>query len=68
MQPSEVDTRPKTLSVAGAKAYAGLSEWRIRKLISDSDIIVRFDGTKILVDRASLDRWLDSLPSERATK
>lgn len=60
---TEVDTRPKTLSVAGAAEYTGMSTSRIRELVTNGDIASKRDGRRIHVDRESLDLFLDSLPS-----
>ena len=63
----EVDRRPRTLTLAGAADYSGISAWTIRRLALDNQIAAVRNGTKdkgtILVVRESLDLYLDSLPS-----
>ncbi|WP_228002188.1 hypothetical protein [Nocardia australiensis] len=58
-----VDLRPVTLDLEGAKAYTGLSKWRLETLLREEKITGRKEGTKNLYERASLDRYIKSLPA-----
>lgn len=60
-----VDLRPYSYSVEGATQAFGLSKWRVRQLIRDEKVAVRYDGAKLHILGDSLRRWIDSLPSER---
>ena len=62
---TEIDRRPKTLSIPGAMDYSGLSSDRLRRLVkADQIAAVRADGNgKLLIVRESLDLYLDGLPS-----
>lgn len=63
-----VDTTPYAHSLQGAMDYSGLSESRLRKLIRDDVLAVRYEGAKILVLHSSLHRYLESLPSVRVVE
>lgn len=62
-QPANVDLRPITLDLEGAKAYTGLSKWRLETLLREEKIAGRKEGTKNLFERESLDRYIKSLPA-----
>jgi hypothetical protein len=57
-----VDLRPITFDLEGAKAYTGLSKWRLETLLKEEKIGGRKEGDKTLYDRESLDRYIRSLP------
>lgn len=62
-----VDLRPITFDTEGAKAYTGLSKWRLETLLRDEVICGRKEGAKTLYERASLDRYIRSLPAYGTT-
>lgn len=57
-----VDTLPYSYSVESAAAATGLSKWKINELVRDDKIAVRQDGVKLIIDGASLRRYIDSRP------
>lgn len=59
---SDVDIRPISFNTAGAMAYTGLSEWRLNELVRSEIVAVRKEGSKNLIMRDSLDRYIESLP------
>ncbi|MFC5789694.1 hypothetical protein ACFPPE_07475 [Agromyces tardus] len=62
----EIDTRPITLDLHAAMAYTGLSRTALNDLARNETVIVRKVGVKNLFDRASLDRYIRSLPARGA--
>ncbi|AHH22079.1 hypothetical protein NONO_c73230 [Nocardia nova SH22a] len=58
-----VDRRPSYLDSNSALAYSGLSKTTLNELIRSERISVRKFGSKNLVERESLDRYLRSLPA-----
>ncbi|AHH20753.1 hypothetical protein NONO_c59770 [Nocardia nova SH22a] len=64
---TDVDKRPLSFDLAGAIAYTGLSKFRLNELAREEKIVVRKDGTKNLFMRASLDRYVQSLPVREAS-
>ncbi|KIA63052.1 hypothetical protein [Nocardia vulneris] len=58
-----VDIRPITFDLEGAKAYTGLSKWKLETLLREEVICGRKEGAKTLYERESLDRYIKSLPA-----
>lgn len=58
-----VDVTPVAFNLEGAVAYTGLSKWRLNELARNELILVRKEGAKNLFIRASLDRYINSLPA-----
>lgn len=50
-----------TVSVARAAEITGLSEWTIRDLVYRGMIQARRHGRRVLVDRQSLEEYVDCL-------
>lgn len=63
-----VDLRPISLDLAGAAAYTGLSKWRLNELARLEQVAVVKEGAKNLFLRASLDRYIGSLPPRGTTE
>jgi excisionase family DNA binding protein len=57
---------PRLLTVKQAAAYTGATVWAIRQLYWAKDILGFIAGRRLLLDRASLDQWIDRRLSERA--
>ena len=58
-----VDRRPIALDLKAAMDYAGMSKTAINQLLREEKIAARKFGTKNLILRESLDRYLSSLPA-----
>ena len=54
-----------SLTVADAARVTGLSQFSIRAAYQSGALPVRYHGTKVLIRRADLERWIDGLPDER---
>lgn len=54
------------LSPAEAAEYAGVSETTIRHLIRTGALPAKKAGTRTLVLRSEVERWIDSLPAHAA--
>lgn len=54
-------------TVKESAAYLGISEWSLRVAIRSNKLPVRRHGTTILIDRADLDAYFESLPAEVAS-
>lgn len=59
---SETSSGPVALSVRQAAEVTSLGEKAIRELVNKGEIPARRFGTRILIDRAGLEAWFDSLP------
>jgi excisionase family DNA binding protein len=65
--PTSTDTLvPRLLSVKQAAAYTGATVWAIRQLYWAKEIAGFIAGRRVLLDRTSLDRWIDRRLQERA--
>lgn len=53
--------------LAEAAEYLGRSVRRIQELVANGDLPVRYEGATPLYDVKDLDRFFESLPSERRT-
>ncbi len=58
---------PRLLSVKQAAAYTGATVWAIRQLYWAKEIAGFIAGRRVLLDRTSLDRWIDRRLQERAS-
>lgn len=54
--------RPRVVSVNGACRYGGFGKTKCYELIDKGRIAARKFGKKTLIEVASIDRYLDSLP------
>lgn len=62
---TDIETRPYVYTVPAAIAAFGFSESKIRALIREDKVAVRYDGSKVFIVGTSLRRYIDSLPSVR---
>ncbi|MET7752287.1 MULTISPECIES: hypothetical protein [Actinomycetes] len=62
-QQGKVDQRPITFDLKGLMDYTGLSKTSITTLLREEKISARKEGVKNLYERASVDRYLRSLPA-----
>lgn len=60
------DIVPRLLNVKQAAAYTGATVWAIRQLYWAKEIAGFVAGRRLLLDRTSLDRWIDRRLQERA--
>lgn len=59
-------TAPVSYSLAGAAEATGLAPTKLRALIRRNDLVARYAGKDILIERDELERYIGSLPTERA--
>jgi len=64
--PSAASLVPRLLSVKQAAAYTGATIWHVRELFWAKDIAGFIAGRRLLLDRTSLDQWIDRRLAERA--
>lgn len=60
--PENKKTQPRCLRIEEALAYAGLSRTMLYRLMVQKKIVVRKAGSATLIEKESLDRYLDALP------
>ncbi len=53
---------PRFLRIPEAMSYSGKSRTTLYLMLSRGEIVARKDGKNLLIDRESLDRYLDLLP------
>jgi len=58
------DTTPEVLNLAQGARYCGLSRTMMRRMLPT--IPHRRAGTRVLIRRAALDRWLEGQDDQRA--
>ena len=68
LQETAVTVAPYAFNFPGALEYSGLSESKLRQLIRDDVIAVRYEGAKLLILGDSLRRYVDSLPAFRVVE
>jgi len=56
---------PVSFDLPGAAVATGLSEYTLREAIRKGDLIVNYYGTKPLILRDELQRFVADLPTER---
>ena len=56
---------PVSFDLPGAAVATGLSEYTLREAIRKRDLIVNYYGTKPLILRDELQRFVADLPTER---
>ncbi len=66
VNPQELEITPRLLSVKQASAYSGATVWAIRQLYWAKDISGFIAGRRLLIERISLDQWIDRRLAERA--
>jgi excisionase family DNA binding protein len=64
--PTPTDITPRLLSVKQAAAYTGATIWHVRELYWAKEIAGFIAGRRVLLDRTSLDAWIDRRLQERA--
>ncbi|MFR9773169.1 helix-turn-helix domain-containing protein [Nocardia sp. SC052] len=64
---AQVTAGPVQISynVRQAAEATGIAEYTLRKLVRECKIAARYHGASILIDAKSLERYYQSLPSER---
>jgi excisionase family DNA binding protein len=65
--PTPTSLVPRLLSVKQAAAYTGATIWHIRELYWAKELSGFVAGRRLLLDRTSLDQWIDSRLQERAS-
>jgi excisionase family DNA binding protein len=63
---STSDITPRLLTVKQAAAYTGATVWHVRELYWAQAIAGFVAGRRLLLDRTSLDAWIDRRLAERA--
>jgi excisionase family DNA binding protein len=58
---------PRMLSVKQAAAYTGATVWAIRQLYWKKEVAAFKAGRRLLIERTSLDAWIDRRLRERAS-
>ena len=56
------DTRPRFISIDETCEYTGLSRRKIYDLMKGRKIVAKKLGTRTLIERASVDKFLNALP------
>jgi excisionase family DNA binding protein len=65
--PTPTSLVPRLLSVKQAAAYTGATIWHIRELYWAKELSGFVAGRRLLLDRTSLDQWIDRRLQERAS-
>lgn len=65
--PSAASLVPRLLTVKQAATYVGCTIWHVRELYWAKEIAGFIAGRRLLLDRTSLDRWIDRRLQERAS-
>jgi hypothetical protein len=53
--------------MAGAVRASGIGETTIKAAIRQGDLIAHYVGSKLVIRAVDLDRWIETLPTERAS-
>ncbi len=61
------EATPRLLTVRQASAYSGATVWAIRQLYWAKDIAGTIIGRRLLIERESLDAFIDRKLAERAS-
>lgn len=60
------DITPRLLTVKQAAHYVGCTVWHVRELYWSKAVLGFVAGRRLLLDRTSLDQWIDRRLQERA--
>lgn len=60
------DITPRLLSVKQAAQYSGATIWHVRSLYWSKELAGFLAGRRLLIERESLDAWIDRRLRERA--
>jgi excisionase family DNA binding protein len=63
---SQSQITPRLLTVKQASAYAGCTIWHVRELFWSKTILGFKAGRRLLIERTSLDAYIDRKLAERA--
>jgi hypothetical protein len=63
--PSSFNIAPRLLSVKQASLYTGATVWAIRQLYWGKEVAGTIVGRRLLIERESLDSWIDRRLAER---
>lgn len=55
-------------NLAGASEASGLAVTKLRALIRNNELVARYQGKDVLIEREELARFVSSLPTERPSK
>lgn len=60
-----MQVQPRLIDLKALQVYTGLGEKRAAQLGREAGAVVRY-GTRVLYDRETIDRYIDSLKEEQA--